>query len=115
MTKRYDKEDAVKQWFLGIVIGLSLGSMAVTAIAQTAPGAPVATASGAQGVLDDTDKLLIEIVSVRAQFANCQADQLDSMKSFNATRAEVIKRIEEKHPGYTLDANGKLAAKSPKK
>lgn len=101
----------MRQWFGGIVLGFAVGLLALTAYAQAPAAPPVATASGAQGVLDDTDKLLIEIVSVRAQLANCQADELDSMKQFNATRAEVIKRIESKHPGYTLDASGKLAAK----
>lgn len=105
----------MKKTLGGMVSGFLVGIMALTAFAQAPVAPPAAVASGAQGVLDDTDKLLIEIVSVRAQLANCQAEGLDSMKSFNATRAEVIKRIEEKHPGYTLDVNGKLIAKPQKK
>lgn len=106
----------MKNWVTGFLAGISMAVVATVCLAQApAAPAPAATASGAQGVLDDTDKLLIEIVSVRAQLANCQSEQLDSMKQFNATRSEVIKRIEEKHPGYTIDVNGKLVAKPQKK
>jgi hypothetical protein len=103
------KEAVVKQWFGGISLGLALG-IAVTAFAQ-APAAP-APAPAATETLDDNDKLLIELVTVRAQLANDQCSQLDSMKQFAATRTEAVKRIEAKHAGYKLDlASGKLVKK----
>lgn len=100
----------------GVLLGLILGVTAASVLAQApAAPAPVATASGAQGVLDDTDKLLIEIVSVRAQLANNECAALDNTKQFIATRQEALKRIEAKHPGYTLDASLKLVAKPAQK
>jgi hypothetical protein len=103
----------VKKYVGGLVLGLVLGIALSLSAQAPAPAAQApATAAATAGSLDDVDRMLIQIVSLQAQLANCQSEQLESMKQFSATRAEVVKRIEAKHPGFTIDLQtGKLVPK----
>lgn len=89
----------MKNAFVGVLLGLIVGA-AVAAFAQAPalpPPAPVVQA------LDDTEQILVQLVSTQAKLAGAECNALDSMKQFTATRVEVVKRVEAKHPGYTLD------------
>ncbi len=90
------------------IVTLSFGAYAqAPAAATTAQAKPVAPA------LDETELLMVQLVVARAQIAQGECNGLESMKSFNATKAEVVKRIEAKHVGFTIDLQtGKLVAKA---
>lgn len=105
--------ETVKQF--GAVIGLVIVALVVgmlTAFAQ-APAAPAPAAQAATPpALDETESLMVQLVIARAQVAQSECNSLESMKNFNGTKAEVVKRIESKHAGYTIDlSSGKLVAK----
>lgn len=107
------KGERLKDYVKGIVAGLVLGlivGIGMTAFAQEKPAPP--PAAPAAQTLDEVEGLMVQLVIARAQTAQSECNSLESMKSFNATKAEVIARIEKKHAGYTIDlSSGKLVAK----
>lgn len=108
----------MKDYVKGIVLGFVVGAIVISAAAGSAqaPAAPQVVATPtAPTPLDDTERLMVEVLTVRAQLAQCQSESLESTRQFSATRAEVLRRIEAKHPGFTLDSTGKLVAKAPPK
>jgi len=61
--------------------------------------------------IDADDRLIVEGLSVLVQSANTDCQQLGSYKKATDYRKKVAERIEAKYPGFTLGADGKLAAK----
>lgn len=107
----------MRQRYSGISIVLFalialIGYFAGNAFAQSAVPTAPATAATQAPTLNETEQLMVQLVALQARLATCESNGLDSMKAFTATRADVVKRVESSHPGYTLDLQtGKLVEK----
>lgn len=96
----------MKNYVSGVVLGLLLGG-AIAAGAQAPAVRP--DASG----LDATEQLLVQLIAAQAKIASTECNALESMKTFASTRAEVVKRVEAAHPGFTLNLQTAKLVKKP--
>lgn len=107
---KYKMKNYISGALLGLFIGLSTGSVLATPT-QVAVPEQAATPTPAP-TLSETELVIVQLLSTQAKLASGECNNLESMKTFVATRTDAIKRIETAHPGFTLDLNtGKLAAK----
>lgn len=91
----------MRRFYLTLAVGtLSLCAAAVFAQAPKPP------------VLDDLDKAWVQNVVLAQQLANKDCQGLESVKAFLALQADIVKKIEDRHAGYTVDlGKGVLVAK----
>lgn len=75
-------------------------------LVTTTPTPPLASPQ-----LDEQEKNWLTIANLSEQLAYSECQRLESVQRFNSTLADVLKKIEERHPGYTIDrAKGALVA-----
>lgn len=84
---------------LAIGIGLILLGLASPGAPwrQSAPQAPT------PAIFSDLERAWLDNVALANQLAVVQCQALESAKQFNALRAEVLQKIEARHPGFTVD------------
>jgi hypothetical protein len=92
------------------VIGaLLMGLLLVTASHAQAPTTPPAPTVP---TLDELEQGWLQIVALSEQLAYSDCQRLETVQKFNATLGDIVKRLEARHPGYTLDrAKGVLVSK----
>lgn len=78
--------------------------------------APPATGSAAPApatlALDELDHAYLVVVALTEQIASSECNRLESAQRYQNTLADVVGKIEARHPGYTVDrAKGLLVAK----
>ena len=106
----------MKKYTLGFVCAAVLAGLVGVVSAQGAlPTAPAgAPAAAAVPTLTELEQTQFQLVAAKGQLAQNECGGLDSVKGFNATRAEFVKRVETAHAGYTINfQTGKLVAKAP--
>lgn len=94
--------------FVLVLLVLAVG---VTTAQSPAPAA--VSVPAAAPALEENELLFLQILNLTEQMAYSDCQRLESMQKFQATLADVTRRIEAKHPGYALDrAKGALVAKA---
>lgn len=68
--------------------------------AQTPATAPPVAAAPQ---LDDLERAWLQLTNLSEQLAYSECQRLESVQKFNATLGDVVKRLEERHPGFTLN------------
>jgi hypothetical protein len=77
---------------------------AVIGFAQVSVGPPqTIETTAATPPLDDLEQAWLRLVSLSEQLAYSECQRLESVQKYNATVADVAKRLEARHPAYTLD------------
>lgn len=93
-----------------VVLSLCLASSLI-AQAPVKTGSPAATTATVPA-LDDLDKAWVQNVMLAQQLANKDCQGLESVKAFMTLQADIVKKIEGRHPGFKADlAKGVLVAK----
>jgi hypothetical protein len=61
--------------------------------------------------LDELDRAYLQIVELAREVATVQCQGLESSRRYQATVRDALAKIEERHPGYTLNERADLVAK----
>jgi len=99
----------MRRFYLIWSVLVLVGCLVSTLIAQAPAPAKPAVAAPA---LDDLDKAWVQNVALAQQLANKDCQGLDSVKAFMALQADIVQKIEARHPGFKVDlGKGVLVAK----
>lgn len=95
------------------VVGIGTLGLAQVPVGPPSEAPPVsAPAAVAPPALDELEQAWLKLVAISEQLAYSECQRLESVQKYNATLADVAKRLEARHPGFTLDrARGVLVAK----
>lgn len=91
-----------------------MGSMIKSLAIVTLVFSITAFAQESAPVLSQDDKLLATTLRELAVAADGECRKLDSTKRYEATRTQVMKRLSEKYPGYTLNLQTLTLVVAPK-
>ncbi len=95
--------------FVCVVIALLFS---VSALGAQAPAKPEAAKAP---VLDESDALAIQVVTIAGQLADSHCQGLEAVKAYRSLHQQAIARFEKKYPAYTVDfLKGALVAKGGK-
>ena len=82
-----------------LVVVFLTGPVTIVALAQT----PTPAAAPVAPAVDELVTAWLAADRLAQQLASRECAQLDSAKQFQAQRQDIVRRVEARHPGFTLD------------